>query len=294
MRFVIVTGMSGGGKSTARKMLEDQGYFCVDNLPFALIPVFMEMAYQGGGKMDKVALCVDARSGNDLSELKHILEEVSVKGYPYEILFMECDDTVLIKRYKETRRAHPMSPRGRIETGISRERKELSFLKEHADYIIDTSNLLTRELKVQLDRIFVDDKEFKNLVITVLSFGFKYGIPSDADLVFDVRFLPNPFYYDEMRALTGNDALVHDYVMGFDMAKEFLKKLTDMVEFLIPNYVSEGKNQLVIAVGCTGGKHRSVTLASELYDALEKNKDYAIKIEHRDIQKDSKRAGNVT
>lgn len=294
MRFVIVTGMSGGGKSTARKMLEDQGYFCVDNLPFALIPIFMEMAYQGGGKMDKVALCVDARSGNDLSELKHILEEVSIKGYPYEILFMECDDTVLIKRYKETRRAHPMSPRGRIETGISRERKELSFLKEHADYIIDTSNLLTRELKVQLDRIFVDDKEFKNLVITVLSFGFKYGIPSDADLVFDVRFLPNPFYYDEMRALTGNDALVHDYVMGFDMAKEFLKKLTDMVEFLIPNYVSEGKNQLVIAVGCTGGKHRSVTLASELYDALEKNKDYAIKIEHRDIQKDSKRAGNVT
>lgn len=294
MRFVIVTGMSGGGKSTARKMLEDQGYFCVDNLPFALIPIFMEMAYQGGGKKDKVALCVDARSGNDLSELKHILEEVSIKGYPYEILFMECDDTVLIKRYKETRRAHPMSPRGRIETGISRERKELSFLKEHADYIIDTSNLLTRELKVQLDRIFVDDKEFKNLVITVLSFGFKYGIPSDADLVFDVRFLPNPFYYDEMRALTGNDALVHDYVMGFDMAKEFLKKLTDMVEFLIPNYVSEGKNQLVIAIGCTGGKHRSVTLASELYDALEKNKDYAIKIEHRDIQKDSKRAGNVT
>ena len=294
MRFVIVTGMSGGGKSTARKMLEDQGYFCVDNLPFALIPIFMEMAYQGGGKMDKVALCVDARSGNDLGELKHILEEVAVKGYPYEILFMECDDTVLIKRYKETRRAHPMSPKGRIETGISRERKELSFLKEHADYIIDTSNLLTRELKVQLDRIFVDDKEFKNLVITVLSFGFKYGIPSDADLVFDVRFLPNPFYYDEMRALTGNDALVHDYVMGFDMAKEFLKKLTDMVEFLIPNYVSEGKNQLVIAVGCTGGKHRSVTLASELYDALEKNKDYAIKIEHRDIQKDSKRAGNVT
>ena len=294
MRFVIVTGMSGGGKNTARKMLEDQGYFCVDNLPFELIPIFMEMAYQGGGKMDKVALCVDARSGSDLGELKHILEEVSIKGYPYEILFMECDDTVLIKRYKETRRAHPMAPKGRIETGISKERKALSFLKEHADYIIDTSNLLTRELKVQIDRIFVDDKEFKNLVITVLSFGFKYGIPSDADLVFDVRFLPNPFYYDEMRALTGNDALVHDYVMGFDMAKEFLEKLTDMIEFLIPNYVSEGKNQLVIAVGCTGGKHRSVTLASELYDALEKNKDYAIKIEHRDIQKDSKRAGNVT
>lgn len=294
MRFVFVTGMSGGGKNTARKMLEDQGYFCVDNLPFALIPTFIEMAYAGSGKMDKVALCVDARSGSDLGELERILEQITVQGYPYEILFMECEDDVLIKRYKETRRAHPMSPKGRIETGISKERKALAFLKGHADYIIDTSNLLTRELKVELDKIFVDNKEFKNLVITVLSFGFKYGIPSDADLVFDVRFLPNPFYYEEMRPLTGNDALVHDYVMGFDVAKEFLEKLTDMAEFLIPNYISEGKNQLVIAIGCTGGKHRSVTLASELFDALKKNQDYATKIEHRDIQKDAKRAGNVS
>lgn len=293
MRFVFVTGMSGGGKNTARKMLEDQGYFCVDNLPFALIPIFTEMAYAGAGKQDKVAVCVDARSGTDLGELEHILEEITLKGYPYEILFMECDDTVLIKRYKETRRAHPMSPTGRIETGIEKERKALAFLKSQADYIIDTSNLLTRELKVALDKIFVDNKEFKNLVITVLSFGFKYGIPSDADLVFDVRFLPNPFYYEEMRPLTGNDALVHDYVMGFDVAKEFLEKLTDMAEFLIPNYIREGKNQLVIAIGCTGGKHRSVTLASELFDALKKNQDYATKIEHRDIQKDAKRAGNA-
>ena len=294
MRFVFVTGMSGGGKSTARKMLEDQGYFCVDNLPFAMIPTFVEMASTSAGKMDKVAVCVDARSGSDLSELEHILAEVEEKGYSYEILFMECDDAELIKRYKETRRAHPMSPHGRIETGIARERKALAYLKAHADYIIDTSNLLTRELKAELDKIFVQNKEFKNLVITVLSFGFKYGIPSDADLVFDVRFLPNPFYYEEMRPLTGNDAMVHDYVMGFDVAKEFLKKLTDMTEFLIPNYVSEGKNQLVIAVGCTGGKHRSVTLALELYDALKDNQDYAIKIEHRDIHKDAKRAGNMT
>lgn len=289
-----MTGMSGGGKSTARKMLEDQGYFCVDNLPFAMIPTFVEMASTSAGKMDKVAVCVDARSGSDLSELEHILADVEEKGYSYEILFMECDDAELIKRYKETRRAHPMSPRGRIETGIARERKALAYLKAHADYIIDTSNLLTRELKAELDKIFVQNKEFKNLVITVLSFGFKYGIPSDADLVFDVRFLPNPFYYEEMRPLTGNDAMVHDYVMGFDVAKEFLKKLTDMTEFLIPNYVSEGKNQLVIAVGCTGGKHRSVTLALELYEALKNNQDYAIKIEHRDIHKDAKRAGNMT
>ena len=288
MRFVIVTGMSGGGKSTARKMLEDQGYYCVDNLPFALIPVFVEMAYAGAAHQDKVALCVDARSGSDLGELERILEEITIKGYPYEILFMECEDSVLIKRYKETRRAHPMSPKGRIETGITKERKALAFLKSHADYIIDTSNLLTRELKEELDKIFVDNKEFKNLVITVLSFGFKYGIPSDADLVFDVRFLPNPFYYEEMRPLTGNDALVHDYVMGFDVAKEFLEKLTEMIKFLIPNYISEGKNQLVIAIGCTGGKHRSVTLANGLYEALQtEDRTYGVKVEHRDIEKDA-------
>lgn len=291
MRFVFVTGMSGGGKSTALKMLEDLGYFCVDNLPLSMISVFVEMVYSGGGKMEKVALGVDARSGENLSALTTVLEEMTLKNYPYEILFMECQDPVLIKRYKETRRAHPLSGAGRVENGISEERKKLAFLKDHADYIIDTSNLLTRELKAELDKIFVQNKEFKNLVITVLSFGFKYGIPSDADLVFDVRFLPNPFYYEEMRPLTGKDALVHDYVMGFDVAKEFLKKLTDMAEFLIPNYISEGKNQLVIAVGCTGGKHRSVTLAMELYEALCKGGNYAVKIEHRDILKDAKRAG---
>ena len=294
MRFVFVTGMSGGGKNTARKMLEDQGYFCVDNLPFALIPTFVEMAYAGGDKMNRVALCVDVRSGDNMEELEEILNSVSAKGYPYEILFMECDDAVLVKRYKETRRTHPMAQEERVETGIAKERAALTFIKEKADYIIDTSNLLTRELKVELDKIFVDNKEFKNLVITVLSFGFKNGIPSDADLVFDVRFLPNPFYYEEMRPLTGQDDLVHNYVMGFDVAQEFLKKLTDMAEFLIPNYVNEGKNQLVIAIGCTGGKHRSVTLAMELYEALQKNQDYAVKLQHRDIQEDAKRGHGVT
>ena len=288
MRFVFVTGMSGGGKSTARKMLEDQGYYCVDNLPFALIPVFAEMA-SSAGTMNKVALCVDARSGNDLSELEHILEELVIKGYPYEILFMECDDEVLIRRYKETRRAHPMAPRGRIETGIARERKALAFLKDHADYIIDTTNLLTRELKAELDKIFVDNKEFKNLVITVLSFGFKYGIPSDADLVFDVRFLPNPYYIEELRYQTGNDAEVQNFVMSNETAGAFLSKLKDMARFLIPHYISEGKHQLVIAIGCTGGKHRSVTLANELYDALKQDENLGIKIEHRDIEKDAKR-----
>ena len=284
MRFVFVTGLSGGGKSTARKMLEDQGYFCVDNLPFAMIPIFMEMAYAGAGKMDKVALCVDARSGSDLGELEHILEEVTVKGYPYEILFMECDDSVLIKRYKETRRAHPMSPKGRIETGISRERKALAFLKSHADYIIDTTNLLTRELKEELDRIFVQNKEYNSLIVNVMSFGFKNGIPQDADLVFDVRFLPNPYYIDELKNLTGNDKEVQDFVMNCEEAVTFKDKLVDMVRFLIPNYVKEGKYQLLIAIGCTGGKHRSVTLANELYGALKDQGSYGLNIIHRDIK----------
>lgn len=293
MRCVFVTGMSGGGKNTARKMLEDQGFFCVDNLPFAMIPPFLEMAVKSKGQMEKVALCVDARSGSNLKELQPILEELMLEGYHYEILFMECEDQVLIKRYKETRRSHPMAPEERVENGIQRERKALAFLKEHADYIIDTSNLLTRELKTELDKIFLENQRFDNLVITVLSFGFKYGIPSDADLVFDARFLPNPYYYEEMRYLTGQDPVVHDYVMGFDVAKEFLEKLDDMTKFLIPNYISEGKTQLVIAVGCTGGKHRSVTLAMELYELLKKNQNYAVKIEHRDIQKDARRLGTA-
>ena len=282
MRFVFVTGMSGGGKSTARKMLEDQGYFCVDNLPFAMVPIFMEMAYAGAGKMDKVALCVDARSGNDLGELERILEEVTMKGYPYEILFMECDDEVLIKRYKETRRAHPMAPRGRIETGIARERKALAFLKSHADYIMDTSNLLTRELKTQLDRIFVDDKEFKNLVITVLSFGFKYGIPSDADLVFDVRFLPNPFYIEELRSQTGLDAGVRDYVFGYRQTEEFMTHLYGMVDFLLPHFAEEGKSALVIAIGCTGGHHRSVAVTHALAEHI-RGLGYEAGENHRDM-----------
>ena len=197
---------------------------------------------------------------------------------------MECEDDVLIKRYKETRRAHPMAPRGRIETGISRERKALKYLKEHADYIIDTSNLLTRELKTQLDRIFVEEKDFKSLVITVLSFGFKYGIPVDSDLVFDVRFLSNPFYIPELKIKTGQDEEVYNYVMNSEGAEEFLNKLEDMLTFLIPNYIVEGKNQLVVSIGCTGGHHRSVTLARALAKRMEKL-EYGIKLEHRDIKK---------
>ena len=287
MRLVIVTGMSGAGRTTALKMLEDAGYFCVDNLPVPFIEKFAELTASGNSEITKVAIGVDVRSGKSLRELGEILERMTLHGLNYEILFLDASDEVLVKRYKETRRMHPLAASGRIEDGIVRERERLVFLKKHADYIIDTSKLLTRELKQELDKIFVQNRAFKNLMITVLSFGFKYGIPSDADLVFDVRFLPNPYYYEDLRKLTGNDQKIQDFVMGYDMAHVFLDKLEDMIRFLIPNYVLEGKNQLVIAVGCTGGKHRSVTLANKLYERLKKQSDYGVKLEHRDIGKDA-------
>ena len=287
MRLVIVTGMSGAGRTTALKMLEDAGYFCVDNLPVPFIEKFAELTASGNSEITKVAIGVDVRSGKSLSELEEILERMTLHGLNYEILFLDASDEVLVKRYKETRRMHPLAASGRIEDGIVRERERLVFLKKHADYIIDTSKLLTRELKQELDKIFVQNRAFKNLMITVLSFGFKYGIPSDADLVFDVRFLPNPYYYEDLRKLTGNDQKIQDFVMGYDMAHVFLDKLEDMIRFLIPNYVLEGKNQLVIAVGCTGGKHRSVTLANKLYERRKKQSDYGVKLEHRDIGKDA-------
>lgn len=287
MRFVIVTGMSGAGRGTSLKILEDAGYFCVDNLPISLIGKFAELIYSSTSEISKVALGLDIRSGKTLDELTSTLEKLTMAGYKYEILFLDASDEVLVKRYKETRRNHPLAQEGRIIEGIVQERKKLLFLKKQADYIIDTSSLLTRELKQELDKIFVQNQDFKNLVITVLSFGFKYGIPNDSDLVFDVRFLPNPYYYEELRALSGNDKEVQDFVMGFEVSHRFLDKLIDMIQFLIPNYVLEGKNQLVISIGCTGGKHRSVTLANRLYERLRKNADYAVRIEHRDIEKDA-------
>jgi len=287
MRFVIVTGMSGAGRGTSLRILEDAGYFCVDNLPISLIEKFSELIYSGTSEVSKAALGIDVRSGKALNELQKTLEMLTLKGYRYEILFLDAADHVLVKRYKETRRNHPLAGDGRIAEGIQEERRRLIFLKQQADYILDTSNLLTRELKLELHKIFVQNQEFKNLVLTVLSFGFKFGIPNDSDLVFDVRFLPNPYYFEDLQKLSGNDREVQDFVMGFEAAHCFLDKLTDMVRFLIPNYVLEGKNQLVIAIGCTGGKHRSVTLANKLYERLKENTDYVVKIEHRDIEKDA-------
>lgn len=285
MRFVIVTGMSGAGKSTALKRLEDMGYFCVDNLPIPLIPRFADMAFVPGSGIQKVALGVDIRSGRALEALEDVLEDMAALDRKYEILFLDASDRVLVKRFKETRRSHPLAQGERVVQGILQEREKLAFLKQHADYILDTSKLLTRELNQALEKIFVEGREFKSMVITILSFGFKYGIPADADLVFDVRFLPNPYYVDLLKPLTGNDKLVQDYVMGFEVSGIFLEKLTDMIRFLIPNYIQEGKTQLIIAIGCTGGKHRSVTFSNKLFEKLSLQNEYGIRIEHRDIGK---------
>ena len=292
MRFVVLTGMSGAGKSTALKMLEDMGYFCADNIPVQLISKFAELTVgntTGNTEIDKVALGVDIRSGDNLKEMESVFEELQSRGFPYEIMFLDSSDDILIKRFKETRRSHPLSGGERVEQGIAMERNRLAFLKKRADYILDTSQLLTRELKQELENIFVNNREFKSLFVTILSFGFKYGIPTDSDLVFDVRFIPNPYYVDELKGLNGNDKAVQDFCMGFEVARVFIDKLDEMLKFLIPNYIDEGKNQLVISVGCTGGKHRSVTLANELFKRLKDDEQYGIKVEHRDIDKDSLR-----
>ena len=282
MRFVVVTGMSGGGKRSALKMLEDAGFYCVDNLPVPLLEKFVELIAMPTSEINKVALGLDVRSGQLFEEARKTLENLKKSGYLFEILFMDASSQVLLKRYKESRRMHPLSMGGRVEDGIRREREILKAIKGESDYVIDTSNLLTRELKEEIDRIFVMNEEYNSLMVTILSFRFKNGIPVDADLVFDVRFLPNPYYIDELKHKTGNDAEIQEYVMGFPEAEEFLDKLEDMVKFLIPNYVKEGKYQLVIGIGCTGGKHRSVTLANGLYKRMKNQGNYGLKIFHRD------------
>ena len=289
MKLVIVTGMSGAGKTIALKMLEDIGFYCVDNLPISLVDKFVQLV-SGGTDIKKTALGLDIRSGEELGNLDEILENWRRSNVDVQVLFLDANDAVLIKRYKETRRTHPLAGAGRLENGIEKEREKLAFLKREADYIIDTSMLLTRELRKELEKIFLQDARYKNMYVTVLSFGFKYGIPEDADLVFDVRFLPNPYYDEHLRPLTGQVQAVRDYVMQGGTADAFLKKLYDMIDFLLPNYINEGKNQLVIAVGCTGGKHRSVTIARALYEHLEAAGEYGIRIDHRDIDKDNKKA----
>lgn len=282
MRFVIVTGMSGAGKSSALKMLEDVGYFCVDNLPTRLLCRFAELTLDKTANISNVALGIDIRSGASIDEFLEELKKVNEMGVKFEILFLNASNRILIKRYKETRRNHPLARNGRIEDGIEKEREAVDVLKKHADYVIDTSQLLTRELKAEIDRIFVREEEYANFNVAVVSFGFKFGIPADVDLVFDVRFLPNPYYDLSLRPLTGNDRPIQEFVMKHEESRVFLDKLDDMLKFLIPNYIKEGKYNLVIGIGCTGGKHRSVTITNALAEKL-KQLPYPVKVEHRDI-----------
>ena len=279
--------MSGAGKSTTMKMLEDMGFFCVDNLPVPLLPNLVDFSNEFYQNVEKVAVGVDVRSGKAIADLMPVAKAFREQGGDLSILFLDASDEVLVKRYKETRRNHPLAMNERVEMAIAEERSQLRMLREQADYIIDTSHLLTRELKTELQNIFMNQEDYKNLYVTILSFGFKYGIPSDSDMVMDVRFLPNPYYVEELRPKTGNDKEIRDYVLGCEEAQVFLDKMEDLIDFLIPNYISEGKNQLVISIGCTGGKHRSVTLANEIYKRLSENKTYGLKIEHRDIAKDA-------
>lgn len=285
MKLVIVSGMSGAGKTIALKAMEDMGFYCVDNLPIPLIEKFVDILSGSGERMRKTAIGIDVRSGSELPKLRDVLAELDRRQVSYDILFLDASDRALLKRFKETRRSHPLSKDGRVEDGIVEERQELMWLRDKARFVLDTSSMLTRDLRKQLEQIFSGDQSFRNLYVTVMSFGFKYGIPEDADLVFDVRFLPNPFYVDELKHRTGLDPEVRDYVMKGEDGRVFESKLEDMMDFLIPRYINEGKHQLVIAIGCTGGKHRSVTFAELLHAHLSGHEEYGVRIDHRDINR---------
>ncbi|WDC83587.1 RNase adapter RapZ [Caloramator sp. mosi_1] len=285
MQFVIVTGLSGAGKTQTIRCLEDIGFFCIDNLPPALIPKFAELCYQSKGKIDRIAIVVDIRGRNFFDNIFTGLKSLEDMGLKYEILFLDAQDDVLIKRFKESRRNHPLSSGKRIEDAILEERKRLEDIKSKASHIIDTSRLTVRQLKEEINKIYIMGEKFESLIITVTSFGFKYGIPLDCDLVFDVRFIPNPYYIDELKRQSGIDKEVYDYVFKWDETNKFVEKTTDLLEFLIPNYIKEGKSQLVIGIGCTGGRHRSVAIANRIYENL-KNNNHTVLISHRDITKD--------
>lgn len=286
-RIVIVTGMSGGGKTQACRYMEDLGYFCVDNLPPVFIPKFVELCAHVGGHVSKVVLVVDTRSREFFDTFVHVLEDMDKNDQTYEMLFMDASDAMIIRRYKETRRRHPMAPSQRISEGVAKERERLAPVRSKATYIIDTSELKKAELKDKIIQIF-GTAESEQMNINVLSFGFKFGMPLDADMVLDVRFLPNPFYVESMRHKSGAVPEVAEYIDEKPATQEFKKVLDPMIEFLVPQYVKEGKSQLVIAVGCTGGMHRSVFIAKHIFDLLN-GKGYAVKLEHRDLMKNDVR-----
>ncbi len=284
VRFVLITGLSGAGKTQAIQCFEDLGYFCVDNLPPTFIPKFAELCLLSEGKISRVALVCDIRGGQFFSSLFEALEHLDEEGFNHEILFLEAEDDVLIRRFKETRRRHPLAVQQSIGEAIKTERRHLDEIRGKADKIINTSRLSPAQLKEKITGLFSPDKSGRNILISLISFGFKYGLPLDADLVFDVRFLPNPHYVESLRLLTGDDQRVKDYIWRWMITHKFFHKLQDMLDFLLPCYIKEGKSQVSIAIGCTGGRHRSVAIVNQLANVLKK--DYAyISVEHRDLEK---------
>ncbi len=284
MEIVIISGMSGAGKSRAATFMEDMGYFCVDNLPVPLITKFAELGMAGSEEYERVVLVTDVRAGVMFDGLFQALDGLEEMKCPYRILFMDCGDDVIIKRYKETRRSHPLAEESdSLEQAIARERSMLTPLRERADHVIDTSEMPTAKLKGELRRLFSHDSQRDEpMQINVTSFGFKHGLPREADLVFDVRFLPNPFYVSQLRHQTGLDAGVRDYVFQNGQAEEFLTRLEGLMDYLLPLYVEEGKTALVIAVGCTGGHHRSVAIAHELSQFIA-HRGFTVTENHRDL-----------
>jgi UPF0042 nucleotide-binding protein len=290
MRFLVITGMSGAGKSLVIKKLEDLGFYCVDNMPPALMSKFFEIVLKGESKINKVALVVDIRGGNLFNELLPAINFIKDSGYPIEILFLEASDETLIKRFKESRRSHPLARSATIKKGLLEERKILENVKDRASFVIDTTDMSSKKLKEKIDSIFADSDNNSEVLITIVSFGFKYGIPADCDLVFDVRFIPNPFYIEEMKKLSGKDKMVKDFVMSHEETRIFISKTVDLLDFLLPYYKREGKSQLLIGLGCTGGHHRSVCISESIFEML-REKNHIVNIEHRDIRKDNRGVG---
>jgi UPF0042 nucleotide-binding protein len=284
LRVVIITGLSGSGKSTALRALEDIGFFCVDNLPVILLPKFLSITTSSSPEIKHVAMVMDLRERSFLDKYQRIFTGLKEKGYKIEILFLESSDDSLLHRFSETRRIHPLSERGMIMEGILMEREKLSSLKKMADKIIDTTSVNVHQLKDIVQRHFLPSSKHKKMVINITSFGYRYGLPVDADLVFDVRFLPNPYFVENLKNYDGHHADVQDYVLQNKESKEFLKKILDLMNLLIPLYEKEGKVRLNIAMGCTGGKHRSVVMANKL-DSYFSSMKYMVNLNHRDIKK---------
>ncbi|MDR3271140.1 MAG: RNase adapter RapZ [Peptococcaceae bacterium] len=287
LRLVVITGLSGAGKTQAMQSLEDEGYFCVDNLPSAFIVKFAELCAQSQGKVVNVAIVCDSRGGEFFESLNEALVNLKNEGFRYEILFLEASDEVLVHRYKESRRRHPLSPQGRVLDGIFAERRQLEDLKEQAHKIIDTTGLTAHELRQQITELYSEDSAISRFHISLVSFGYKYGIPLDSDLLFDVRFLPNPFYIKELRPLTGAHPSVREYVFNETTTQAFMRRLEDLLLYILPYYLQEGKPHLVIGIGCTGGQHRSVAIADRIGEILQE-KGYTFSVKHRDAVRNQK------